>query len=98
MSAKKFFGERADDWLLQEDNDSKHWSRAPLESSKIDLRLVNMFLDVNPIKNVWAFMKRKLQEKRMYILKVMHIWRSLFFSYVIKLGKKPAQTSLHYNK
>jgi len=85
-SAKCMYGANNDDWILQEDNDPKHRSRAcklwKEENGVVTLDWPSQSPDANPIENVWAVIKMKLQNKRPTHLKqlcrqIRQIWRSL---------------------
>ncbi|CAK9833697.1 Transposable element Tcb2 transposase [Anthophora retusa] len=85
-SARRWFGSDNSLWVLQEDNDPKHRSRACTEWKRENgirtLDWPSQSPDANPIENVWAAMKVKLREKRVYNVKqltrhIRQIWRSL---------------------
>lgn len=85
-SAQRWFGSDNSSWVLQEDNDPKHRSRLCTEWKRQNgittLDWPSQSPDANPIENVWAAMKAKLREKRVFNLKQLsrhlrEIWRSL---------------------
>lgn len=93
-SAHKWFGRNNDSWILQEDNDPKHCSRIckawKAENGIRRLSWPSQSPDANPIENVWAFIKHRLQGKRVFTLKqlsrqIKTIWRSLPESYAENL-------------
>lgn len=67
-SAKAFFGEGSVDWVLLEDNDSKHTSglakqwRADNAVTRIDFPPQSP--DLNPIENVWHILKSNVGYRR----------------------------------
>lgn len=66
-SAQKFYGKRDKDWQLLEDGDPKH--RSKLSKTWKAQNGVNVLdwpansPDCNPIENVWALMKARLQQR-----------------------------------
>jgi transposase len=67
-SVNMLFGEGYVGWVLQEDNDPKHWSKLVgrwKEEEKVDvLSWPSMSPNQNPIKNVWRLMKIKIAKKK----------------------------------
>lgn len=93
-SAKRWFTNKNEDWILQEDNDSKHCSRIctvwKQQNGIVKLGWPSQSPDANPIENVWAYIKQKLRGKCAYTLKqlswqIRRIWRSLPLEYAVKL-------------
>ncbi|KAF2891845.1 hypothetical protein ILUMI_14328 [Ignelater luminosus] len=89
-SADKWFGKGNRDWLLQEDNDPKHTSRlCSMWKEENDVQTLgwpSQSPDANPIENVWALMKMKLQgviiKNQIHLArKIREIWRSLPVQY-----------------
>ncbi|KAF2887270.1 hypothetical protein ILUMI_18903 [Ignelater luminosus] len=89
-SADKWFGKGNRDWLLQEDNDRKHRSRlCSMWKEENDVQILgwtSQSLDANPIENIWALMKMKLQgviiKNQIHLAcKIRDIWRSLPVEY-----------------
>jgi transposase len=88
------FEHRNKDWILQEDNDPKHRS-AKCKQWKADNQInvlpwPSCSPDLNPIENVWAFMKHKNAEKnpptiRSLELEIHKVWKSLQSDYGGKL-------------
>lgn len=85
-TAKRWFINKNEDWILQEDNDPKHRSRlcsdGKREKSVQVLDWPSQSPDANPIENVWSYIKHKLQGKKTFTLKqlstqIRRIWRSL---------------------
>ena len=94
LSAERWFIDKNEDWILQEDNDPKHCSKLCTEwkqqSGIVTLDWPSQSPDANPIENVWAYMKHKLREKRTYTLKQLYreirrIWRTLSLEYAVNL-------------
>ena len=85
-----------DQFMLQEDNDPKHRSKKA-ESWKTENRIQSlewpsMSPDLNPIENVWAFLKARLKENLILDLDSLEKalrkeWRSLTPSFAEKLAK-----------
>ena len=74
------------DWILQEENDSKHRIRLctswKAENCFTALDWPSQSPDANPIENVWSVVKRKLAERHAFTLKqlswrIKEVWRSL---------------------
>lgn len=93
-SAKRWFINKNEDWILQEDNDPKHRSKLCIEWKKksdiVTLDWPSQSPDANPIENVWAYIKLKLHGRRTYTLKqlsceIRRIWRSLPLEYAENL-------------
>ncbi|CAK9829647.1 Transposable element Tcb2 transposase [Anthophora retusa] len=93
-STNKWFNKYGEDWILQEGNDPKHRSRLCTEwktaNGIVTLDWPSQSPDANPIENVWALMKQKLQGKRLHSVKslsnqIRQIWRSLPVSYAERL-------------
>ena len=72
-SAQKMFGEEKQHWLLQEDNDPKHKSKAAQKwRDEFKVEKVNWpsySPDQNPIENVWALMKSQVAQMKIFTLK-----------------------------
>lgn len=93
-SAQSWFKRRNENWLLQEDNEPKHRSRLcsawKQENDVNVLDWLSQLPDANPIEKVWAFMKLKLQGKKIskdkqLSRKIRVLWRSLPQDYAIRL-------------
>ena len=70
-TAKQSFANKNEDWILQENNDPKHRSKACSawkgQNSIVNLDWPAQFLNANLIENVWALIKFKLRRKRFAI-------------------------------
>lgn len=93
-SAKRWYINKNEDWILQEDNDPKHRSKLCTEwkeqSGIVTLDWPSQSPDANPIENVWAYIKQKLRGKRTYTAKqlsrnIRQIWRALPLQYAVNL-------------
>lgn len=93
-SAKQWYFKTNESWILQEDNDSKHRSRACSEwkaqSGVLTLDWPSQSPDANPIENVWALMKMQLHRRKPCNLgqlsrQIRNIWRSFPIEYAEKL-------------
>lgn len=93
-SAEQWFGSDKSLWVLQEDNDPKHRSRRCVSwKEENDVHVLDwpsQSPDANPIENVWAFIKQKLQGRPVLTLKslsreIRKVWRSLPVEYAQKL-------------
>lgn len=93
-SAERWFINKNEDWILQEDNDPKHRSKLCTEwkeqSGIVTLDWPSQSPDANPIENVWAYIKHRLRGKRTYTLKqlsreIRRIWKALPLEYAVNL-------------
>ena len=94
-SAEAWFG-KTSNWTLQEDNDPKHRSKISTawKCSKgiTTLDWPSQSPDLNPIENVWAFMKHKLKKNPVdsvdsLVRRLRSIWSSLSKEYAKNLVK-----------
>lgn len=93
-TAKNWYKKKSDNWILQEDNDPKHRSKACRlwkdQNGVVTLDWPSQSPDANPIENVWAQMKMKLGKNRPHNLKqlvrwIHKIWRSFSEEYAQNL-------------
>ena len=72
-SVDKLIEDPESGWLLQEDNDPKHRSKIAKKwrgDNKVDrLTWPSMSPDLNPIENIWALLKAKIQAKNCTTIK-----------------------------
>lgn len=94
-TAKKFYGNANNKWLLYEDNDPKHKSRLcnqwKQENGIPVMNCPPQSPDCNPIENVWALIKQKLKGKKFTNIKQLsrflkRQWNSLPVEYAKKLS------------
>ena len=93
-SAKAWFGKNTSKWTLQEDNDPKHRSKISTawkcSNGITTLDWPSQSPDLNPIENVWAFMKHKLKKNPVdsvdsLVRRLRSIWNSLSKDYAKNL-------------
>lgn len=77
-SAQGWFGSDNSSWVLQEDKDLKHIEVVRVRSGNVKMASLDWPFqspDANSIENMWAVMKVKLKEKKVFNLKqfVRHI-------------------------
>ena len=91
LSAKRWFIDKNEDWVLQEDNDPKHRSKLCTERKKrsgiVTLDWPSQSPDANSIKNVWAYIKHNLRGKRTYTLKQLSSYMEVLYR---QFGRKHA--------
>ena len=93
-SVKMHFGDLRNEWFLQEDNDPKHMSNiAKKWKLNHDVKRLNwpsMSPDLNPLENVWALLKAKVEEKNCKTIKqlkakIIKEWKALPDDYAANL-------------
>lgn len=93
-SVIKWFGEDSNDWKLLEDNDPKHRSKMS-KAFKVDndiesLPWPSQSPDCNPIENVWALMKLKINGQpptstNNFVARIKKEWKKLSSEFAEKL-------------
>lgn len=95
-SAKSLYGQRNQNWILQEDNDPEHRSRLcsqwKEENGIATMDWPSQSPDANPIENVWSLMKAKLRGKKITTTKSLtralkRIWSGLNMEYAKNLSE-----------
>jgi len=94
-SVQRWYINKDQDWILQEDNDPKHRSQLcrAWKAQTCDIETLNwpsQSPDANPIENVWSPIKRKLRGRQTSTIKrliteIRRIWRSLPHKYAMYL-------------
>ena len=93
-SAKMLFPNDPNGWSLQEDNDPKHRSKKATEWRKQNhitrITWPSQSPDLNPIENVWALLKIKIQKKKCRTIRqlqsvITEEWNSLSVGYAKNL-------------
>ena len=93
---KHGLAKKTSNWTLQEDNDPKHRSKISTtwkcSKSITTLNWPSQSPDLNPIENVWAFMKHKLKKNPVdsvdsLVRRLRSIWSSISKEYAQNLVK-----------
>jgi hypothetical protein len=93
-SVKKWFGESSNYWKLLEDNDPKHTSQMSktfkVKNGIHSLPWPSQSPDCNPIENVWALMKLKINRQpptsiNNFVARIKKEWKNLSIEFAEKL-------------
>ncbi|CAF2994437.1 unnamed protein product [Rotaria sp. Silwood2] len=93
-SVKKWFGDNSNHWTLLEDNDPKHTSKTSktfkTNNGMQSLPWPSQSPDCNPIENVWALMKLKINQQsptsiNNFIARIKKEWKNLSIEFAEKL-------------
>jgi transposase len=93
-SVKKWFGDNNYYWKLLEDNDPKHTSKTSkkfkVNSGIQSLSWPSQSPDCNPIENVWALMKLKINRQppasiNNFFVRIKKEWKNLSIEFAEKL-------------
>ncbi|CAF3466931.1 unnamed protein product [Rotaria sp. Silwood2] len=93
-STKKWFGDNNTNWSLLKDNDPKHTSkmckRFKVDNGVQSLPWPSQSPDCNPIENVWALMKLKINKQpptsmKNFMARIRKEWKNLSVHFAAKL-------------
>ena len=89
-SARDVFGTQNSDWILQEDNDPKHYSHVAQQWKKdngvTQLEWPSQSPDVNPLENAWAVLKANVashnpKNRKSLVRHIKSEWKKLTPAY-----------------